>query len=377
MFLILSLTSISFFYFKVNASDNLLNDVKSAVAIELETGDLLYDYEAHMVRYPASTTKIMTIKLVMDAIKSGTLKKDDLLTTSKYASSMGGSQIFLAVNEQMKVCDLLKAVVIASANDAAVVLAEAIAGSEKGFVELMNKEAKRLKMNDTKYQNATGLHDDNHHTSAYDLSIIARELLLNYEDEIIPLSSTYEDYLRQDTNHPFWLVNTNKLIKNGSGIDGLKTGWTNQAGYCLVATKKANGMRIITVVMGASDPLKRNSDTMNLFNYVFANYEKQLISPKGSVVKTEEDLLKNPSLYNIILSQDIARMIKKNDQSGVITYQIVLDKKITNEEKGVIIGKLYVYIDNKLYTSVDLTLKEKIEKVNFFELLKKIIETVF
>lgn len=377
MFLILSLTSISFFYFKVNASDNLLNDVKSAVAIELETGDLLYDYEAHMVRYPASTTKIMTIKLVMDAIKSGTLKKDDLLTTSKYASSMGGSQIFLAVNEQMKVCDLLKAVVIASANDAAVVLAEAIAGSEKGFVELMNKEAKRLKMNDTKYQNATGLHDDNHHTSAYDLSIIARELLLNYEDEIIPLSSTYEDYLRQDTNHPFWLVNTNKLIKNGSGIDGLKTGWTNQAGYCLVATKKANGMRIITVVMGASDPLKRNSDTMNLFNYVFANYEKQLISPKGSVVKTEEDLLKNPSLYNIILSQDIARMIKKNDQSGVITYQIVLDKKITNEEKGVIIGKLYVYIDNKLYTSVDLTLKERIEKVNFFELLKKIIETVF
>ncbi len=370
--IIISLLSIN----KIKAEDNLIKNVDSAIALEVDTGDILYDYHSEETHFPASTTKVMTIKLVMDALNDGTLKHDQLLTTSEYASSMGGSQIFLAPDEQMTVDDLLKAVIIASANDAAVVLAEGIAGSEEQFVNKMNEEARRLNMNQTHYVNATGLHNDSHVSSAHDLGIIARELLLNYEDEIIPLTSTYEDYLRKDTNKPFWLVNTNKLIKNGSGIDGLKTGWTNQAGYCLVATKKANGMRIITAVMGAPTIEGRNTDTVNLMNYVFANFEKQIISPKGSIVKTEEDMLMNPSVYNIVLSQDIARMIKKKATGGIVTYQVEIDKdKLSNNDEK-IIGKIYVYIDSKLYKSFDLELKEKLKKSNFLELLGSIFENI-
>lgn len=208
----------------VKAEDELIKNAKSAIAIELDTADVLYEYNADSVRNPASTTKIMTIKLVMDALRDGKIKQDQLLTTSDYAASMGGSQIYLESGEQMSVSDLLKAVVIASANDAAVVLAEAVSGTEDLFVKKMNDEAKKLGMVNTNYLNATGLHEPGHVTTARDLSLVARKLLIDYEDEIIPLSSTYEDYLRKDTSKPFWLVNTNKLIKRGIGIDGLKTG---------------------------------------------------------------------------------------------------------------------------------------------------------
>lgn len=360
----------------VKAEDTLIKSAKSAIAIEVETGDVLYDYNADEVREPASTTKVMTIKLIMDALRDGKIKHDQLITTSDYAASMGGSQIYLAPKEQMTVDDLLKAVIIASANDAAVALAEAVSGTEELFVQKMNEEAKRLGMKNTQYLNATGLHEEGHVTTANDLSIIARELILNYEDEIIPLTSTYEDYLRKETTKPFWLVNTNKLIKSGNGIDGLKTGWTNQAGYCLVATKKANGMRIITVVMGAPTVEGRNADTVNLLNYVFANFEKQLISPKGSIVKTEENILMNPSVYNIVLSQDIARMIEKKSEGGILTYEIRIDKDKIQDSDGKIIGKLYVYIDNKLYKTVDLELKEKVKKSNFLELLGSIFSNI-
>lgn len=361
----------------VEAKDDVVKNSKSGIVIELDTGESMYEYNADNIRTPASTTKVMTIKLVMDALHNNQLSANQMLTTSEYASSMGGSQIYLAPGEQMSVSDLLKAVVIASANDAAVVLAEAIAGTEENFVQMMNDEAARLEMKNTHYNNVTGLHIDNHYTTARDLSTIARELLLHYEDEILPLTSTYEDYLRKDTDKPFWLVNTNKLIKGSSGIDGLKTGWTTQAGYCLVATKKQNGMRVITVVMGAENVNDRTADTLALMNYAFANYDKQLISPKGAIVETQENILHKPSVYNIVLSQDISRIIKKTDTGGLITYQIELDKdKLQggNVKEG--IGKLHVYIDNKLYRTIDLDLDEKVKKTNFFELFVSVLEAI-
>ena len=362
---------------KTYAQDEIIQNAKSGTAIEVDTGKVLYAYDENTIRYPASTTKIMTLKLIFDAIKSNKISFDQTLVTSDYAASMGGSQIYLSPKEEMKVSDLLKGVVIASANDAAVVLAEAVAGTESNFVRMMNDEAARLGLKNTNFKNATGLHDENHYTTAHDLAIIARELLLNYESEIIPLSSTYEDYLRKNTDNPFWLVNTNKLIKGNYGIDGLKTGWTNQAGYCLVATKKENGMRVITVIMGAENVEKRTADTLALMNYSFANYDKQLISPKGSIVETKEDLLYNPSIYNIVLSQDISRIIKKNDTGGIVTYEMVLDKEKLNDPNAKTIGKLKVYVDNQLYTEVDLELREKVKKNNFFELFFSILENIF
>lgn len=360
----------------VSAEESLIKNSKSAIAIEVDTGEVLYEYNSNNVREPASTTKLMTIKLIMDAIKNDKLKLDQIITTSEYASSMGGSQIYLSVGEQMSVNDLLKAVIIASANDAAVALAEAISGTEDNFVKEMNAEAKKLGMSNTNYVNATGLHDPKHVTTAHDLAIISRELLLNYEDKIIPYTSTYEDYLRTNTNNPFWLVNTNKLIKKGIGVDGLKTGWTNQAGYCLAATKEENNMRIVTVVMGAETVDDRNSDTIALLNYCFANYDKLLISPKGAIVQTEEDILYSPSVYNIILSQDISRVVKKNSSGGVITYEIVIDKEKLSQNTLEGIGQIKVYVDNKLYQTVDLDLKEKVKKTNFFELLLNILNDI-
>lgn len=361
---------------KLKAEDALVKYGKSAIVIELDTADVLYEYNADNVRNPASTTKIMTIKLVFDAIRDGKLKYDQVLITSDYAASMGGSQIFLESGEKMTVRDLLKAVVIASANDASVVLAEAICGTEDLFVKKMNDEAKKLGMVNTNYLNVTGLHEPGHVSSARDLSLVARKLISDYEDEIIPLSSTYEDYLRKDTNNPFWLVNTNKLIKRGLGIDGLKTGWTNEAGYCLVATKKENNMRVISVVMGADTPQHRNEDTVSLLNYAFSNYDKQIISPKGAIVRTDENILLSPSIYNIVLSKDISRIINKSSSGGVVTYELDVDKKNITGSSGTIIGKMNVYIDNKLYQTVDVELKEKVKKSSFIEILKNILDNI-
>lgn len=373
LFIIILISNINY---KVYATDDIVKNSPSAIAIEVETGDILYEYNSNEVREPASTTKIMSIKLFLDALDNGILKLNQVLTTSDYASSMGGSQIYLSSGEKMTVNDLLKASIIASANDAVVVLAEAIAGTENNFVNLMNEEAKRLKMTNTNFVNSTGLPDKAHVSSAHDLSIISRELLAKYEDIIIPYTSTYEDYLRKDTNNPFWLVNTNKLIKKGIGIDGLKTGWTSDAGYCLAATKKSNGMRIVTVVMGSKSVDDRSSDTIALMNYCFANYDKQIISPKGSVVQTEENILYKPSIYNIILSQDISRIVKKNSSGGIVSYEIVIDKDKINDNVFEGIGHIKVYIDNKLYQVVDLDLKEKVQKSSFIDLFLNVLKNL-
>lgn len=209
---------------KVSADENIIKYSKSAVLIEVETGKVLYEHNSYIKYEPASMTKMMTMKLVLDAIKSKRISMDDMITTSEYASKMGGSQIFLSPGEKMKVQDLFKSMVIASANDAAVSLAEAISGSEKFFVEQMNNEVKKLGLVNTNFSNATGLPTENHYSSSYDMAMIARSLLLEYEEEVIPYSSCYEDYIRKDSENPFWLVNTNKLIKHIDGIDGLKTG---------------------------------------------------------------------------------------------------------------------------------------------------------
>lgn len=201
-----------------------LESVKSAILMEVETKKVLYQFNPNEKRAPASMTKIMTMKLVLDAIKNNEFGMNDILTTSDYAASMGGSQIFLAPNEQMKVEDLFKSMVIASANDAAVVLAEKVSGSESNFASKMNHTAKLLGCKNTNFQNATGLPILNHYTTCYDLALIACSLLKDYEEIVIPYSSMYESYIRTDSNNPFWLVNTNKMLKGNSGVDGLKTG---------------------------------------------------------------------------------------------------------------------------------------------------------
>lgn len=362
---------------KVSADENIIKYSKSAVLIELETGKVLYEHNSYIKYEPASMTKMMTMKLVLDAVKSKRISMDDMITTSEYASKMGGSQIFLSPGEKMKVQDLFKSMVIASANDAAVSLAEAISGSEKFFVEQMNNEVKKLGLVNTNFSNATGLPTENHYSSSYDMAMIARSLLLAYEEEVIPYSSCYEDYIRKDTENPFWLVNTNKLIKHIDGIDGLKTGWTEGAGYCLTCTKKQDGMRLISVVMGSDTVIHRTEDTLALLNYGFNNFEVDVIYNKGDVIEVDSNLLLDPNKYHVVTSSSVYNIRNKNESKSKITTEVeIYEDRINNLHKKKI-GILKTYVDGNLLTTTDLELIEDTKRTSFIKLLLKILESIF
>ena len=247
----------------------LAPNAKSAILIEASSGEIIYESNMDEKRAPASMTKMMSLVLIMEEIENGNLKIDEEIKISENAASMGGSQIYLEAGEIMTVNDLLKGICMASANDAVVALAERISGTEEEFVKRMNKKAKELGLTNTNFENSTGLDSDNHYSSAKDMALIARELVKH--DKILEYSSTFEDYLRQNTNKKFWLVNTNKLIKTYEGMDGLKTGFTESALYCLTATAKRNNMRLIGVVMKEESSNIRNSDMTELLNYGVTN----------------------------------------------------------------------------------------------------------
>src|SRR5699024_6379742 len=224
---------------------NLAPDAQSGILMERDTGKIMFDKNAHEKLPPASMTKVMTLLLIMKALDEGKIDKDETIRISERAASMGGSQIFLEAGEEMSVDDLLKGVAIASANDASVALAERIAGSEKAFVEQMNKKAKALGLENTRRQNTTGLPAEHHYCTDHDMAVMAKEVL-KYES-VTEYTSIYEDYLRKGEENEFWLVNTNKLVKFYPGVDGLKTGYTNEAKYCLTATAEKNDMRMNAV----------------------------------------------------------------------------------------------------------------------------------
>ena len=260
----------------VKTSTNLAENAKSAIMIEASSGKVLFDKNSHEKLPPASMTKMMSMLLIVEAVEDGIISWDQKITVSENASGMGGSQILLETGEQMSVDDLFKGVAIMSGNDAVVALAEAVAGTEDEFVKMMNKRAKELGLKDSVFKNPHGLDDANHYSSAYDMSLIAKELVKH--DRVLKYTSTYEDYLRKGTERELWLTNTNKLTRFYPGVDGLKTGYTKEAGYCLTSTAKRDGMRIITVVMGEPDTKTRNSETSTMLDYAFAQYKVEELS---------------------------------------------------------------------------------------------------
>ena len=362
---------------KVNSSDNLVKYAKSAVLIEVESGEVLYEYNAHARYEPASMTKIMTMKLVMDALKSKRITLDQMLTTSAHASNMGGTQIYLEENEQMVVEDLLKSMVIASANDAAVCLAESISGSEDFFVASMNNEVKKLGLINTNFSNVTGLPTANHYSSSYDMAMIARNLLLAHELEILPYTSKYEDYVRNNSEKPFWLVNTNKMIKNVEGVDGLKTGWTETAGYCLTCTKSQNGMRLISVVMNVDSVKHRTIDTISLLNFGFSNYEKMIIVGENTEIEDGNNIMLDPSAYKVVTSNNIVKVIKKGSKMNPPTIKVTLYNDRIMNLKQYNVGKLDVYIDDELIGTTELELEVKHKKTSFWSLFLNILKEIF
>lgn len=354
--------------------DDLITDLKSAILIEEDSGKVLYEKNAHDRYAPASMTKIMSMILIMEEIEKGKLKWSDTLVASENAASMGGSQIFLKANEKMSVKDLFKAVAIGSANDATIVFAEKISGTEKRFVDKMNEKVKSLGLKDTNFKNATGLDEANHYSSAYDMAFMARELIKH--EKIFSFTTIYEDYLRQNTDNKFWLVNTNKLIKTYEGADGLKTGYTKEAGYCLTATAKRNRMRLIGSIMGASESKIRNSNMMTLLDYGFNTYEMQVEVKKGEVVSNKSISKAKNQNVKIVPKKDVSVLVEKGNEKDALNYEMKLNKIKLPIKKGQEIGILKLKDGNKVINEVSLTVKEDVKKASIIELYKRSITSI-
>lgn len=373
--LILLLLLISIPLVKAEETEDLAPNAKSAIMIEASTGEILFQKNKDEKLSPASMTKMMSMLLIMEEIENGNLKWNEMITTSEKASSMGGSQIFLKVGEKMTVEDLLKGVAIASGNDAVVALAERVSGSEEQFVKRMNTRAKDLGLKNTNFINATGLTADNHYSSAYDMSLIAKELVKH--EKILEFTSTYEDYLRKDTKSPFWLVNTNRLVRFKEGVDGLKTGFTDEAGYCLTATMKKDNMRLITVVMKEENTSKRSADTTKMLDYGFNIYMVQTILDEKTTIEKKKVELGKTLTTEIVPKENITILNKKSDDQKNITYKTNINKIIAPVKKGDKVGTIDIIEDNNIISTIDATVKEDISKANFLTIylrnLKEII----
>lgn len=373
--LILLLLLISIPLVKAEETEDLAPNAKSAIMIEASTGEILFQKNKDEKLAPASMTKMMSMLLIMEEIENGNLKWNEMITTSEKASSMGGSQIFLKVGEKMTVEDLLKGVAIASGNDAVVALAERVSGSEEQFVKRMNIRAKDLGLKNTNFINATGLTADNHYSSAYDMSLIAKELVKH--EKILEFTSTYEDYLRKDTKSPFWLVNTNRLVRFKEGVDGLKTGFTDEAGYCLTATMKKDNMRLITVVMKEENTSKRSADTTKMLDYGFNIYMVQTILDEKTTIEKKKVELGKTLTTEIVPKENITILNKKSDDQKNITYKTNINKIIAPVKKGDKVGTIDIIEDNNIISTIDATVKEDISKANFLTIylrnLKEII----
>lgn len=349
---------------KAEEVEDLAPNATSAIMIEASTGEILFQKNKDEKLAPASMTKMMSMLIIMEEIEKGNLKWDEMITTSERASSMGGSQIFLKAGEKMSVTDLLKGIAIASGNDAVVALAERISGSEESFVKRMNARAKDLGLKNTNFVNSTGLTEDNHYSSAYDMSLIAKELVKH--EKILEFTSTYEDYLRKDTKSPFWLVNTNRLVRFKEGVDGLKTGFTKEAGYCLTATMKKDNMRLITVVMKEEDSNKRSADTSKMLDYGFNVYMVQTILDEKTTIEKQKVELGKKLTTEIVPKESITILNKKNEEIKNITYKTNINKIIAPVKKGDKVGTIDIIEEGKVISTIDATVKENIEKANIF-----------
>lgn len=376
-FYVLAITLLFFPIVSVHAEQpkvELATEARSAILIERDTGAVLYEKNAHEPLPPASMTKIMTMLLIMEAIDQGKLKLDERVRASEYAASMGGSQIFLEPGEEMTVDDLLKGVAIGSGNDASVALAERIAGSEEAFVHLMNEKARQLGLKHTAFENTTGLPAKNHYSTAYDMAVMAKELL-KY-DLITKYTGTYEDYLRENTNKKFWLVNTNRLVKFYPGVDGLKTGYTSEAKYCLTATAKKGNMRVIAVVFGAPTPKARNAQITKMLDYAFSHYETKPLYKKDETIAMLPVSKGKKKAVAAVTSEPISVLLKKGEKSEAVKTTWKLNKKVKAPvKKGDVLGTLIVKKDGAVVAKSPLVAKEQVEEANMWELFKRMFSS--
>nr|WP_239587006.1 D-alanyl-D-alanine carboxypeptidase family protein [Bacillus ectoiniformans] len=344
---------------------------KSAVLIERDTGAVLFDKNSKKELPPASMTKIMTMLLIMEAIDQKKISWDEKIRASEYAASMGGSQVFLEPGEEMTVKEMLQGIAVGSANDASVAMAERIGGSEELFVKMMNDKAKELGLKNTHFKNATGLPVAGHYSSAYDMAQMAKELLKH--KEITQFTGTYEAYLRENTEKKFWLVNTNRLVKFYPGVDGLKTGFTNEAKYCLTATAKKGNMRVIAVVFGAPTPKERNAQVTELLDYGFNQYETHLLLNKGKMAGKVHVDKGEQSEVAVETGDNVSILTKKGEKRDQFKQSIKLKETIEAPvEKGDRLGDLVIEKDGKVLSKTPLLAKETVDRASWWDFYKKV-----
>ena len=368
VFILISL--FSFLFIKNVSAVEMEISAKSAILVDFNTGKVLYSKNENEPLAMASMTKVMSMLLIMEKIDDGSLKYDDIVEISTESSLMGGSQIFLNPGDKYKVIDLLKGVAMASANDAVVALAEKTYGSKEHFIEAMNKKAESLGLKNTHFVNVHGLDEEGHYSSAYDMSVMARELLKH--EKILDFTRVYEEYLTKPDGSQIWLVNTNKLVRFYDGVDGLKTGFTQNAGYCLTATGKKNNLRLISVVMGEESIEKRSSDTVKLLNYGFNTFKVNLIKNKSEIIGKVNVQKGKKENVDVVLVNDLIELLNASDKPSNYKFKILVDKITAPVKKGDVIGKVKVLNDNGILISqVDITVNENVLKANLWDLFKR------
>lgn len=345
----------------------------SAILIDAGTGTVLFEKNPHEKLEPASITKVMTIVLALDALESGKVKLTDVIKVSEKAWKTGGSQVFLGQGEEQTLETLLKCIVVASANDASVAVAEYIGGSVEGFTKMMNDKARELGMNNTNFSNPHGLSEPNLYTTAYDISRMAMELV-KYP-MFFKWSTVWMDYLEHTDKKrdATMLANTNKLLGKYEGLDGLKTGFHSKAGHCFAGTAKRGDFRLISVVLNAENTDERFEDTKRLFDYGFGHYSSVPIVKKGAVQKTllvEKGQVKE---VNIIVPEDVCILVEKGKEDGVKTKAEFPDKLVAPVKKGQTVGTYIVEKDGQIVKKVDLVVEDDIARAKIFDMFKKIL----
>ena len=330
----------------------------SAVLMEKETGTLLYEQNAHEQLEPASVTKVMTLLLVMEAVDSGRVSLEDTVTVSAYAAGMGGSQVYLKEGEQMSVAEMIKCVTVVSGNDCAVALAEHLAGSETAFVAQMNQRAQELGMEDTTFLNCTGLPAQGHVTSAYDIALMSRELILNHPS-IREYTTIWMDSIRDGA---FGLTNTNRLIRFYQGATGLKTGSTDSALYCMSATAERDGMELIAVVMKAPTTAQRFEDAKTLLDYGFANYALVNVYPDAPLAPIDV-LLGTADQVQPQLARDCRLLVRRGEESQITTQLELAQDVEAPVEQGQVLGSLKVYVGEELRDTIPILSAQQVDRL--------------
>lgn len=373
IFLLLS----SFFVPSLAFANNLelTPNATTSILMDASTKEILYEKESNKKTSIASLTKMMGLILIFEKIDNGSLKTGEMITVSKNAKEMGGTQIWLEEGEKISVDDLLKGIAMASANDAMVAMAERVSGTESAFVSKMNEKAKEIGLKNTNFVNCTGFDEEGAYSTAYDTAIIASELLKH--EKVLNYTSKYEDYIRENTENKTWVVNTNKLIRYYKGADGLKTGFTDAAGSAIAVTAKKDGLRLIAISFGYNDTNTRNTESMALLDYGFNQYQSKNLFKKGQVIKSIKLTKANKDKINLVLDEEVNITTKKGEEEKTYTYDVKLDELKFPIKKGEKIGTLYLKDNSKIVREVLLVSDTNIDKAGLFKQYLRVLESVF